>query len=82
MMTGKGMLDEMEERDKDREKAAKKAEEATRSKKPVPRPTPVTPVPVRVHPGPRVHFQLTDTPTRILRSATRSITRLDRKSVV
>ena len=34
VMTGKGILDEMEERDKkDREKAAKKAEKATRSKK-------------------------------------------------
>ena len=34
VMTGKGILDEMEERDKkDREKAAKKAVKATRSKK-------------------------------------------------
>ena len=78
VMTGKGILDEMEERDKkDREKAAKKTEKTTRSKKPAPRPASVTPVPVRVHPGPRVRFQLTDTPTRILRSATRSIPRLN-----
>ena len=78
VMTGKGILDKMEERDKkDREKVAKKAEKATRSKKPAPRPASVTPVPVRVHPGPRARFQLTDTPTRILRSATRSIPRLN-----
>ena len=47
MMTGKGILDEMEEHNKkDREKAAKKAEKAACSKKPAPRPAPVMPLPV------------------------------------
>ena len=71
----------MQERDKkDREKAAKKAEKATRAKKPTqaaPAPAPITPVPVRVRPPSRVRFQLMDTPTRILCSATRSIPRLN-----
>ena len=83
VMSGEGILDAMQERDKkDSEKAAKKAEKAkaTRAKKPTraaPAPRPITPVPVRVHPPSRVRFQLMDTPTRILRSATRSVPRLN-----
>ena len=72
-MTSKGILDEVQER----EKAAKKAEmaKATRAKRPAPEPGPITPVPVRVHP--RVRSQFVDTPTRILRPATRSFPRLN-----
>ena len=68
VMTGEGILDVMQERDKkDREKAAKKAEKAekaARAKKPTqaaPTPGPITSVPVRVRPSSRVHFQLMDT---------------------
>ena len=78
VITGESILDVMQERDKkDREKAAK-AEKATRAKKPAqaaPAPGPITSVPVQVHPSSQVRFQLMDTLTRILRSATRSIPR-------
>ena len=83
VMTGEGILDVMQECDKKdslREKAVKKAEKATCAKKPAqaaPTSGPITPVPVRVCPPSRVRFQLIDTPTRILRSATRSIPRLN-----
>ena len=82
-MTGKGILDGMQGRDKkDREKAAKKATriaraekakkaEATRAKQS----TSGLITPVRLHP--RVRFQFTGIPTRILRSVTRSIPRLN-----
>ena len=73
LMASEGILDAMQERDKNREKAAN-AEKATRTK---PSPRPITPVPVRVHPPSRVRFQLLDAPTRILRSATRFVPRLN-----
>ena len=77
VMTGKGILDGMQERDKDREKAARRllvlkgiarTEEAKKS-------TSGLIIPVRLHP--RVRFQFTGTPTRILNSATCSILRLN-----
>ena len=87
VITGEGILDVMQECDKkDREKAAKKAGKTACVKKPAqaaPAPGPITPVQVRVRPPSRVRplsrvrFQLMDTPTRILRSATRSISRLN-----
>ena len=81
VMTGEGILDMMQEHDKkDREKSAKKAENAAHAKEPTqaaPASGPITPVPVRVCPPSQVRFQLMDTPTRILRTATRFIPRLN-----